>query len=98
MSGLFDNDPVFLDVRVSKPLPVRNRAGRFCTKEQKHTEEVERENRILKRNAELYRRNWFSESDRATRKDRENFELKNKLKLCQEELKKLRRALKKMKK
>ena len=98
MNGLFDNDIAYQEavVRPKRKL-VRNLSGRFCTEEERRMEVLEKENRILKRKAEMYMRNWFSESDRATRKDRENHELKNKLEICQKELKKLRKATRKRK-
>lgn len=99
MVGLFDNDEAYQQAVVKpKRKLVRNLSGRFCTPEERRMELVEKENVVLRHKVELYKRNRFSESDRATRKDRENYELLSRLRSCQEELKKLRRAVKKKKK
>lgn len=99
MLGLFDNDEAFQQAVVKpKRKLVRNLHGRFCTKEERRMEELEKENRILKHKAEIYKRNWFSESERATRKDRENNELKMRLEICQSDLKKLQKSIKKRRK
>ena len=98
MNGLFDNDEAFREAVVKpKRKLVRNLSGRFCTEEERRMEMLEQENRILRRKAEMYMRNWFSESDRASRKDRENHELKEKLEICQREMKILRKSVKKRK-
>lgn len=98
MNGLFDNDEAFREAVVKpKRKLVRNLSGRFCTEEERRMEMLEKENRILRRKAEVYMRNWFSESDRASRKDRENHELKEKLEICQREMKILRKSVKKRK-
>jgi len=98
MNGLFDNDEAFREAVVKpKRKLVRNLSGRFCTEEERRMEMLEKENRILRRKAEMYMRNWFSESDRASRKDRENHELKEKLEICQREMKILRKSVKKRK-
>lgn len=79
--GLFDNDEAYRQAVVRKKRKlVRNAAGRFCTEEERETERIRKENVILKRKAEMYRHNWFSESDRASRLDRENHRLKELLK------------------
>jgi hypothetical protein len=57
-------------------------------------EQLEKENTILRRKVEMYMRNWFSESDRATRKDRENHELKIRLEICQKDLNNLKKFVK----
>ena len=96
MTGLFDNDEAFQQAVVKpKRKLVRNLAGRFCTAEELRMEKLEKENRILKHKAETYKRNWFSESERATRKDRENHELKMRLEICQNDLNKLKKPVKK---
>ena len=96
MVGLFDNDEAYQQAVVKpKRKLVRNLAGRFCTPEERRMEELEKENRILKGKAEMYKRNWFAESSRATRKDRENRELKMRLEICQKDLKKLERSVRK---
>lgn len=92
MNGLFDNDEAYQQAIVKpKRKLVRNLSGRFCTPEERRIEMVEKENRVLRHKVEMYKRNWFSESDRATRKDRENLELKTKLEMCQKYIKKLRK-------
>lgn len=99
MIGLFDNDEAFLQAVVKpKRKFVRNLSGRFCTAEEQRMEVLEKENRILKRKVEMYMRNWFSESERATRKDRENHELKMRLEICQKDLKKLEKSVRKRRK
>ena len=96
MIGLFDNDEAFQQAVVKpKRKLVRNLSGRFCTEGERRMEVLEKENRILKRKVEMYMRNWFSESERATRKDRENRELKMRLEICQKDLKKLERSVRK---
>lgn len=96
MNGLFDNDEAYQQAVVKpKRKLLRNLSGRFCTEEERRMEMLEKENRILKGKAEMYMRNWFAESGRASRKDRENRELKNKLEICLKELKKYRKKAKK---
>lgn len=96
MNGLFDNDEAFREAVVKpKRKLVRNSIGRFCTEEERENERIRKENAVLKRKAEMYMRNWFSESDRASRLDRENHELKDKLEICQREMKILRKSVKK---
>lgn len=99
MNGLFDNDEAFQQAVVKpKRKLVRNLQGRFCTKEERRMEELEKENRILKYKAEIYKNNWFSESNRASRMDRENKELKMRLEICQKDLKKHEKSIKKRRK
>ena len=99
MNGLFDNDEAFQQAVVKpKRKLVRNLQGRFCTKEERRMEELEKENRILKHKAEIYKNNWFSESNRASRMDRENKELKMRLEICQKDLKKHEKSIKKRRK
>jgi hypothetical protein len=81
MSGLFDNDEAYMQAAVRKVRTfVRNSAGRFCTEEERENERIRRENAVLRHKVEMYRRNWFSVSDRASRLDRENHRLKELLK------------------
>lgn len=81
MAGLFDNDEAFMQAEVKKKRKlVRNRKGRFCSEEQKRIEQIEHENVVLKRKAEMFFRNWQAVGDRAIRLDRENHDLKNKIK------------------
>ena len=96
MNGLFDNDEAYQQaiVKPQRKL-VRNLSGRFCTPEERRIEMVEKENRVLRHKVEMYKRNWFSESDRATRKDRENMELKMRLEICQSDLNNLRKSIRK---
>lgn len=94
MTGLFDNDEAYQQAIVKpKRKLVRNLAGRFCTEEERRMEQLEKENRILKLKLEVFKRNWFSESSRATRKDRENKELRTRLEICQNDLKKLKKSV-----
>lgn len=98
MSGLFDNDPVFKQGKVTmKSELVRNSRGQFCTKEEKRIEGIEKENRILKRKAEMYLRNWQVIGHRAARLDRENHKLKEELESCKKELRSLKRKVGKRK-
>lgn len=89
MSGLFDNDPVFMQGKVTvKSELMRNSRGQFCTKEEKRIEGIEKENRILKRKAEMYLRNWQAIGHRAARLDRENHELRDEIKELKTRIKK----------
>lgn len=80
MAGLFDNDEAFIHAEVKKKRKlVRNREGRFCSEEQKRIEQIEHENIVLKRKAEMFFRNWQAVGDRAIRLDRENHALKGEI-------------------
>ena len=93
--GLFDNDEAYQMAEVKKKRKlVRNRAGRFCSEEEKRIERIERENIILKRNAEIYYHNWQAVADRAIMLDRRNHDMKNEIDELKKKIKQYEKRLK----
>ena len=91
MNGLFDNDEAYIQAAVKpKRIQLRNRSGRFCSEEQKRIEGIEHENEVLRHRTKYYYANWMSVADRAIRLDRENHELKERLKKYEKLRKKIK--------
>ncbi len=87
MESLFENDEAYVQAEVKKKRTlVRDLSGRFCTPEKRRMEVLERENKILRRKAEMYERSWFAAIHKAIRLEREKEEICNDLKECKKQL------------
>lgn len=81
MTTLFDDDPVYETTRQpsARHLPIRDRLGRFCTKEQKYIETIRYENNALRKRAEVYLQSWLAAERTVTSLQMENQELRRRL-------------------